>query len=73
MISQPPHKYQPAPDPWEQKFPPADFPGLYLSPSDFSALRRRQRRRRELLQLLGPDIADIAVAVTEERTHGQRV
>jgi hypothetical protein len=58
---------------FNRRWPPEQFPGLHLSDKEYHALRRRQRRRRELLDLLGPEIADIAAAVMEERTNGQRI
>jgi hypothetical protein len=56
-----------------RRWPPEKFPGLHLPPNEYYARRRRERERRALLELLGPYFADIAAAVMEERTNGQRI
>jgi hypothetical protein len=68
----PRHDYPDPEDSFRRRWPPKQFPGLHLSAEEYSALRRRERRRRQLLDLLGPDIADIAIAIMEER-HEERV
>jgi hypothetical protein len=59
-------------DSFRRRWPPKKFPGLHLSTKEFVALRRRERQQRRLLELLGPPIADIAVAIMEEH-HGRRI
>lgn len=49
-----------------RRWPPHEYPALYLSEEEYLALRRQQRQRNELLDLLGPNIAEIAFAVLEE-------
>lgn len=48
-----------------RRWPPDQFPALYLPPAEYFALLARQQRAREFLELLGPDIADIALEVLE--------
>jgi hypothetical protein len=58
---------------FRRRWPPEQFPALYLPENEFHALRRRERRRQKLLELLGPHIADIAAAVVEDCTDEQRI
>ncbi len=57
---------------FQRRWPPEQFPALYLGERECLALRRRERRRRELLNLIGPDLAEIAAAtVMEDRRRDQ--
>lgn len=51
---------------FRRRWPPHQYPALYLSESEYLALRHEQQQRRKLLDLHGADIADIALAVLEE-------
>ncbi len=51
---------------FRRRWPPDQYPALYLGAADYLALRRRKRQRRRLLNLLAEDIADIALAVAQE-------
>lgn len=42
------------------------YPALYLSAEEYLVLRARQQQARELLELLGPHMADIALAILED-------
>jgi hypothetical protein len=53
-----------------RRWPPEQYPALYLPPAEYHALRRRERRRAELLDLLGRDLADIAAADLEGSRDG---
>lgn len=51
---------------FRRRWPPHQYPALYLSEREYLALRRQERQRKEFLAFHGPDIADIALAVLEE-------
>ena len=57
---------------FSQRWPPDQYPALHMSSEKLEALRRRERLRRHLLELLGDDITDIVLAVTEEKGHNGR-
>jgi hypothetical protein len=49
-----------------RRFPPEQYPALYMGAREYLALRRHQRLRRRLLDIIGPDVADIVIAIMEE-------
>lgn len=48
-----------------RRWPPDRFPALYLPPAEYLALRARQQQVRDLLELLGPDIANLVLETLE--------
>ncbi|MFO0964761.1 MAG: hypothetical protein U0793_04115 [Gemmataceae bacterium] len=69
----PPHPsaFNPTPQATEDRWPRERYPALYMGAKEYAAHKARERKRRELLDLLGDDIIAVAVSVAKEALRGQ--
>jgi hypothetical protein len=56
-------------DPWEQRWPREQYPALYLPPDEYREHLRRDKERQHILDVIGDDITDIALAVFREASQ----
>lgn len=53
-------------DSWEQRWPREQYPALYLTADEFREHVRRREERKRILELIGDDVTEIALAVLRE-------
>ena len=56
-------------DQWEARWPRDQYPGLYLTPAEFKEYKRRREECNRVLELIGDDVTDIALAVFQEASR----